>query len=99
MTVLSSKRASRAQGTSVSITLIPVKSLEQLALEIIFRHLKDKKIIRNSQHGFAKRKLNKLNYFLQRNDSTDGWRAVDIVHIDLSEVFASRKTFIDKLLK
>lgn len=71
-----------------------MKSLEQLALEIIFRHLKDKKIIRDSQHDFAK-----LNYFLQRNDSTDGWRAVDTVHTDLSEVFASRKTFIDKLLK
>lgn len=40
----------------VSLTLVPRKMMEQLILEIISRHMKDKKIIRISQQGFIKRK-------------------------------------------
>ncbi|KAK4829233.1 hypothetical protein QYF61_002498 [Mycteria americana] len=37
----------------VSLTLIPGKVMEQLILETISMHRKDKKIIRSSQHGFT----------------------------------------------
>lgn len=38
----------------VSLTLIPGKMLEQLILEMLSRHIKEKKIIKRSQHGFIK---------------------------------------------
>lgn len=50
---------------AVGLTLIPGKAVEQLALENISRHMKDKKAIRCSQHGFAKGKsclVNLINF-------------------------------------
>lgn len=41
---------------SVSFTLISKEIMEQVILEIISRHMSDKKIIRNSQHGFTQGK-------------------------------------------
>ncbi|KAK4811747.1 hypothetical protein QYF61_005315 [Mycteria americana] len=38
----------------VSLTLIPGKAMEQLILATISRHMKNKKVIRGSQHGFTK---------------------------------------------
>jgi len=40
----------------VSLMQIPGKVVEQLILEIIFVHIKDKKIIRSSQHAITKEK-------------------------------------------
>lgn len=38
----------------VSLTLISGKVMEQLIMEIISRHMKDKEVIRRSQHVFIK---------------------------------------------
>ena len=38
----------------VSLTSIPAKVMEQLILETTPRCVKEKRVIRNSQHGFAK---------------------------------------------
>ena len=35
----------------VSLTSVPRKVMRQLILEVISRHVKDKKVIRNSQHA------------------------------------------------
>ena len=56
MLLLSSRRSRRRdQGDKlVTLTFIPVKVMEQLILETISRHIKDKKTFRSSLHGFAK---------------------------------------------
>jgi len=58
--------------------------MEQLILETISRHIKDKKIIRNSQHGFTKGKLrlsNLTHFYDETNGLADGGRAVDIARV------------------
>lgn len=41
----------------VSLTLIFGRVMEQVTLEIIFKHVKDKKVMESSQHGFMKEKI------------------------------------------
>ncbi|KAJ7408379.1 hypothetical protein WISP_121233 [Willisornis vidua] len=41
----------------ISLTLIPGKVKKQLILEVMSKYMKDKKVIKNRQHGFAKGKL------------------------------------------
>jgi len=50
----------------VSLILIPGKVIKQLILETISRHVKEKEIIRSSQHAFTKRKsclTNLINFY------------------------------------
>lgn len=54
-----SRSRPRELGQLVSLTLIAEK-MEQIILEIISEHMKDKHMIRNSHHGFAKGK----SYFI-----------------------------------
>ncbi|KAK4829848.1 LOW QUALITY PROTEIN: hypothetical protein QYF61_007119 [Mycteria americana] len=87
----------------VSLTSIPCKVMEQLILETISRHLKDKKIIRSSQHEFTKEKSCLTNpiSFLQWKDCLAEGKAVDIVYPEFSKSFntVSCETLIEKLMK
>lgn len=51
-TVFKSKQENPGNYKTISITLIPRKLMEQLILETIFMHGKDKKIIRSGEHSF-----------------------------------------------
>ncbi|PKU46621.1 rna-directed dna polymerase from mobile element jockey- hypothetical protein [Limosa lapponica baueri] len=72
----------------VSLTSIPGKMMEQLVLDIISKHMEEKKTIRSSQHGFTKGKscLTKLIAFSDgMTDWIDKGRAVDVVYLDFSK--------------
>jgi len=64
--------------------------MEQLILEIIIKQVKEKKVIRSSQHGFTKGK-SCLTNLIPFYDGMTGWvdegRAVDVVCLDFSKAF------------
>ncbi|NXT06727.1 RTJK polymerase, partial [Prunella fulvescens] len=69
----------------VSLTSIPGKVMEHLILGAISRHIKDKRVIRGSQHGFTKGKSCLTNLIAFYEDITrwmDDGRAVDVVYLD-----------------
>ncbi|KAJ7412657.1 rna-directed dna polymerase from mobile element jockey-like [Pitangus sulphuratus] len=67
-------------------------------VETISRHMKDKEIIRISQHGFTKGKsclTNLMNFSDEMTGLVDEGRAVDIDYLDWSKAF---DTVLHKIL-
>ncbi|CAM5106274.1 unnamed protein product, partial [Eretmochelys imbricata] len=64
--------------------------MEQVLKESVLKHLEERKVIRNSQHGFTKGKsclTNLIAFYDEITGSVDEGKAVDMLFLDFSKVF------------
>ena len=91
MPLLPSRRARRkVQGTTVSLTSILVKMKEKMLLKTISKHMKDKKVIRSSQHEFTKGRscvTNPTAFYDEMTSLVDEESTVDTVYLDFGKAF------------
>lgn len=74
---------------SVSLTSVLGKFMEQTLLKTIWRHMENKKVIGDSQHGFTKGKscLTNLVTFCNGITGLDKRRSTDAIYLDLCKTF------------
>lgn len=70
----------------------------------IFKHMKDKKLVKTSQHGFTKERsclTNMIVFYNEMTSSVAERKAVDVVYLVFKKIFntASRNTLLNKLVK
>ncbi|CAM4573163.1 unnamed protein product [Caretta caretta] len=88
----------------VGLTSVPGKIMEQVLQESILKHLEERKVIRNSQHGFTKGKsclINLIAFFDKITGSVDEGKAVNVLFLDFSKAIdtVSHSILASKLKK
>ncbi|CAM4683259.1 unnamed protein product [Lepidochelys kempii] len=87
----------------VSLTSDPGKIMEQVLKESILKHLEEREVIRNSQHGFTKGKswlTNLIAFYEEITGSLDEGKAVDVFFLDFSKAFDTvSHSILDSKLK